>query len=121
MADRGPRTKDVAEEVKDLADEVRDHHRDLTDSIGGLRTDLVALRSSVTNDLWWIKGIGAALLAGSGWMIWILATITADARHQDTRADRIERHLDSIEGKVDTLIHRAEPKATRSPDRGKGE
>jgi hypothetical protein len=89
---------DVADEVKALALEVRDMGRRLEGGIAEIRADLAGFRGEMAgfrgetrNDLRWIKGIGAALLAGSGWVFWNAAIATAEVRHQGTRLEKLEK------------------------------
>jgi hypothetical protein len=86
---------DVAEEVKDLAQEVRELGRRLEGGMADIRADLAGFRGEVKNDLRWIKGIGAALLAGSGWVLWNAATATAEVRHQGMRLEKLEERQES--------------------------
>jgi len=77
-----------------------------------------ATLADIRTDLGWIKRIGGALLAlllaaavGSGRIIWDAATIDVQVKQQGARLDKVERRLDSIDGKLDTLISRTAPKA----------
>jgi outer membrane murein-binding lipoprotein Lpp len=114
---RGPTTRSLDERIDDLSGDVKDLSRRVGD---------------FDNDLKWLKRIGtfiAALLvaagAGSGRVIWDAATISADVKqqgraldalasevkHQGDRLEKVEKRLDGIDDKLDTLIRRGEPKA----------
>ena len=63
--------------------------------------------------------------AGAGRVIWDAATISADVKqrgrtldalasevkHQGERLEKVEKRLDGIDAKLDTLIRQGEPKA----------
>jgi hypothetical protein len=81
-------------------------------ALSDIRGDLKGVRS----DLGWIKLIGgflvALLVAAGGWsgrVIWDAATIASDVRQQGQRLDKVERRLDGIDAKLDTLISRTAP------------
>jgi hypothetical protein len=151
VAERGPRTQDLAEEVKELAPEIKDLGKGMTEGLADVRADLAAFRvevaekfgqlgsdlrtdlgkfqGGVERDLRWIKGIGASVLAavvaGSTWVIRDSATLTAEARNQGTRLEKVEKRLDSFAEKIDTrldaLLRRGEPKpGGETPGRGQG-
>jgi hypothetical protein len=110
-----PTAKSVDEELGELTREVRELGRRMDSGFGDLRTDLAGFRGEVKNDLRWIKGIGAALLAGSGWVIWNAATATSEIRYQGARLEKLEKRqeasAENIQKQLETLIRRTEPKA----------
>jgi chaperonin cofactor prefoldin len=73
-----------------------------------MRNEFATFRGEVKNDLRWIKGIGAALLAGSGWVIWNAATVTAEVKHQGTRLEKVEKRLDAFAEKIDARLEKVE-------------
>jgi hypothetical protein len=89
--------------------------KELTRSIGGLRSDLAEFRGTVRSDLTWIKGIGAALVAMAlsfaGWVIWDISWLTTEVHSQAAHSEKVEKRLDDIESRLDVLIRRTEPKA----------
>jgi hypothetical protein len=66
------------------------------------------------------------LLAGSGWVIWNAATVTAEVRHQGVQVEKVEKRLDAfaekIDAKLDALLRRGESKPVGNPKaEGNGE
>ena len=120
MADRGPRTLDLAEEVKELSQEVKVASKGLSD----LRAEFGEFRVEVRTQLGIIKwvavffaGVLLTVVAGAGRVVWDAATITAEVKQQGKRLDAIDaklektdRRLDGIDAKLEILIRRAETK-----------
>jgi hypothetical protein len=58
-------------------------------------------------------GVLVAVAAGAGRVVWDAATLTAEVRQHGVRLDKVEKRLDGIDAKLDTLIRlirRSEPK-----------
>jgi hypothetical protein len=121
MADRGPTTKSVDEDLGELAKEMRDLGRRTDESIAGLRTDLAGIK----NDLKWIKGIGAVFVAtfmafvgGAVNVAWNASALNSEVKAQGEKLGELKSEvkgqgvrLDGIDAKLDILVHRGEPKA----------
>src|SRR5262249_41950227 len=97
-----------------LAESLAAFRVEVTERFGSLHAELAGLRGEIKSELQWIKRIGASVLlialGGSAWVIREITTVRDDVRHHDTRIDKVEKRLEGIDAKLDTLIRRTEPK-----------
>jgi hypothetical protein len=100
---------DIHELGKSLADfrvEVAGRFGGLDKSLEGIHTELRFIRFIGV----FFAGVLVAVVIGAGRVIWDAATITAEVKEHGGRIEKVEKRLDGIDAKLDTLIRRTEPK-----------
>jgi predicted RND superfamily exporter protein len=110
-----------------LAEDLADFRVEVERRFGALETTVAGFRSGVETELriirklgTWILGaalgIVAAMVTGAATVAWSASAVVADVKHQGERIDklegrmeRVEKRLDGMDAKLDTLISRTAP------------
>lgn len=107
----------LAEDLAEFRLESEKRFGDMEKSIATIHGELREFRAEVGVQLGIAKWLGVffasilvAVVVGAGRVVWDAATINAEVQHQGARIEKVEKRLDAMDQKLDTLISRTAPK-----------
>jgi outer membrane murein-binding lipoprotein Lpp len=110
MAERGPTTKSVDEDLGDLRQEVKE----LTRSVNGLRTDYAVVERDLKLIRWigvFFAGVLVAVVLGAGRVVWDAATVTGKVDRLSEDVKELKSDVKQMAKQLDTIARQTAPKA----------
>lgn len=101
----------LGERIDGLASNLSEFRVEAAGKFAAIETELAIIRKLGAWLLGGVFGLVAALITGAATVGWSASAVVARVNQQDARIDRVERRLEGIEGKLDVLVRRGEPKA----------
>lgn len=100
----------LAERIDDLSRSVADFRVEAAAKFSAIDTELGIIRKLGTWLLGGVFGVVAALITGAATVGWSASSVVSEVKHQADRLDRLEKRIDGLDQKLDTLISRTAPK-----------
>jgi tetrahydromethanopterin S-methyltransferase subunit G len=97
----------VEKSLADFRVETANRFEKVTERFGRVDTALAGIETQLRIGRWiatFFAGVLVAVVFGAGRVVWDAATTSAEVRHQGERLDKVEKRLDAMDGKLDTII-----------------
>jgi hypothetical protein len=111
MTERGPTTRSLDERIDQVAASLSDFRIEAAGKFAAIETELRVIRKLGAWLLGGVFGLVAALITGAATVAWSASAVGSDVKQQAQRIDHVEKRLDGLDTKLETLIRRGESKA----------